>query len=459
MGSCPLRTSLKRGVLEPVINRRAIVRRALQTGAALPLLPLLLRLVDARSGTALAATNGSAPVGRFLNIFLRGGWDSHLAVDPVIGTRTSSTAFQSVYATLPSATVSGKANLKLGSGLIPASSAFANMPTTFINGIFTEVTAHELATNYMFSGVLSLSRSREFPAVAALLGQAAGTFPAHVVIGSTIPLGTTKESAPPLQSQSSGTLADMLQGPYSSDLNPASIDAGHRLLAKLDERFLASLNTNGKADMASWINSGSQIEGLYKAEHGKVMALTDAVKARYNFTEDWGVEGTMAGGFLALKAGLSPFVTLGIEGFDTHSNHLAPHRSLLERVATALNVLVNDLRNTPDPGNPSVSLADTTTILITSEFVRTPKFNAGNGTDHWPSASAIVMGRGVRDNQIIGATGNDAMPLGWSNGATAPLNSSNRLLPEHLVAAVLRHLGFASVGDSISTGGIDELFT
>jgi hypothetical protein len=456
-------THLKRGVLEPVKSRRVLIGDILKSGAVLPLLPLTLRLLESRGqgstvGASLQSEAGKRPAGRFLHIFLRGGWDSHLATDPVVGARAVSDAFEPVYASLPGAGVPGKSNLRLGAGLIPASSAFANMPTTFVNGLFTEVTAHELATNYMFSGVLSLSRSREFPALAALLGQAAGSFPAHVVIGAPIPLGTTRESAPPLQAQSSGTLANMLQGPYTGDHNPTSIDVGHRLLAKLDERYLASLNAAGKADMASWINSGSQIDTLYKSNYGTAVQLTDAVKTRYNFTEDWSIEGTMAGGFLTLKSGISPFVTISIDGFDTHSNHLGPHRSLLERVASGLSTLVSDLRNTPDPETPGVALSETTTIFITSEFVRTPKFNAGNGTDHWPSASAIVMGRGVRDNQIIGATDHQAMPLGWSNSGTVPLSSSTRLLPENLVASVLRHLGYSATGDVISAGGIDEIF-
>ena len=80
------------------------------------------------------------------------------------------------------------------------------MPTAFINGLYVEVTAHELATNYMLSGKLSLSRSREYPATIAQIAERQNGFPAHVILGGEIPLSATRETAPPLQSGDVGGL-------------------------------------------------------------------------------------------------------------------------------------------------------------------------------------------------------------------------------------------------------------
>jgi hypothetical protein len=436
-------------------TRRELVSNLLLGGAGLSTLPLWLELLRSESAQA---QSGASPK-RLLTVFLRGGWDSLLGSDPVIGSKTTSNSFEAVYKTLATTTVPGKSNLILGPGLAPAASAFQRLPTAFINGLFTEITAHELATAYMFSGVMSLSRSREYPALAALAGQSAGVFPAHLVLGGPIPLGDTKDASPPLQSQTPGVLADMLLGAYSTDLKPESISLAHQLLAKRDSQYKENLSPTGQSRFSSWVNSGANIQSLYQQNFGSKVKITDAVKARYGFTEDWKNKGMMAGAFLTLSSGISPFVTVSLDGFDTHTNHLGIHQPLLQEFANALNVLVTDLQNTRDPSDPTKWLSQTTTILITSEFVRTPKFNPAAGADHWASGAAILMGQGVIDNTLVGRTGLDALPRGWVNGSDAPIDSTNKLLPEHLVASVLRYLGFTSAADRISAKKIDGVLS
>jgi uncharacterized protein (DUF1501 family) len=102
---------------------------------------------------------------------------------------------------------------------------------------------------------------------------------------------------------------------------------------------------------------------------------------------------------------------------------------------------------------------DNTTILINSEFVRTPQLNAGSGTDHWPSASAILLGKGVQDNTVIGRTDDNAQALGWLSGAPVPRTSETQITPEQLVATLLDHMGFTAVANPISGGRILGLLT
>ena len=50
-------------------------------------------------------------------------------------------------------------------------------------------------------------------------------------------------------------------------------------------------------------------------------------------------------------------------------------------------------------------MLDSTLVLVTSEFGRTPKINAGGGRDHWPRVVSIVMaGGGVKRGSIYGAS-------------------------------------------------------
>jgi uncharacterized protein (DUF1501 family) len=104
-----------------------------------------------------------------------------------------------------------------------------------------------------------------------------------------------------------------------------------------------------------------------------------------------------------------------------------------------------------------LKLIDTTTILINSEFVRTPGFNAGAGTDHHPAAAAILMGRGIRDNTLVGATDDQAQALGWSQGQSVMRNDTTVITPSHLVATLLAYLGFTKEADAIDRGRLDDV--
>jgi uncharacterized protein (DUF1501 family) len=50
-------------------------------------------------------------------------------------------------------------------------------------------------------------------------------------------------------------------------------------------------------------------------------------------------------------------------------------------------------------------LLDSTLVVVTTEFGRTPRINNMDGRDHWPQAFSIVMaGAGLKTGQAIGAT-------------------------------------------------------
>lgn len=441
-----------------LLSRRQWLKAASKYGAILPLASNALPLASLVSGASTSYASSQSPH-RFLQIFLQGGWDSALATDPVVPGSAKQTQgfYEAAYSSLPNAatTVPGKGQLIVGPGLTAALPAFASVPTAFINGMFVEVTAHELATAYMYSGQLSLSRSKEFEAFVASMGSNVGTFPYHVVLGERIPLGATGDLTPPLQAYDIDLLKTMLAGPYSEGyaaISDNSMQAAETLLKSLNQEFNKRLGHEAKESLRAWQNADKDLPEFYQKRFDQKVTVTDALKARYGVTNDdlSSLEGKLAGALLLLKSGLSRFITANFHGFDTHSNHLALHLPLQQRFAIALNTLIQDLQNTPDPDNSALKLADTTTILIVSEFVRTPRFNISGGTDHWQSGSAIVMGKGVKDNVCIGKTSSAGNALGWANGAAVAYSTSTALLPDHLAATMLRLLGFNGAADKIS---------
>lgn len=402
---------------------------------------------------------GQSTPQRFVQFFLGGGWDTALATDPITGTKRTSGTYDSQYLTRTISTVTGKDNLVMGDGIAPATNAFQSMNTLFINGMYVEVTAHELATKYLLSGRSTLSRSREFPAITALMGDASGEFPPHLNLGIGVPLGDTKNSNPPIHAVSTDHLSMMLSGPRVNQdpedpdgvtFNDTAVSAMNKLVSDLDTIHDNRLSAAENAKLNAWRSASSRITDIYDRRYDQSIRIDDSTRSRYNITENWRMEANTAAAFLALRAGLTSFITVHGAGYDTHNNHLGTHVPLMNSFANTLNTFVTDLASTQDPGAAEgTTLADTTTILITSEFSRTPTFNVANGTDHWTSASAILMGANVRDNTVIGATDDQALSLGWENGAATTRTDANELNAAKIYAAICSQLGYTTAASTI----------
>ena len=90
-------------------------------------------------------------------------------------------------------------------------------------------------------------------------------------------------------------------------------------------------------------------------------------------------------------------VTITYGAWDTHSYHYRGIETQLPDLDKAFAGLIRDLDQR--------GLLDSTLVLVTSEFGRTPKVNAGGGRDHWPRVFSIVMaGGGVKRGQVYGAS-------------------------------------------------------
>jgi hypothetical protein len=97
-------------------------------------------------------------------------------------------------------------------------------------------------------------------------------------------------------------------------------------------------------------------------------------------------------------------------------------RSLLPTLDRAVSALLDDLA--------AHGILDTTLVVATGEFGRTPRLNAAGGRDHWPGVwSALLAGGGIRGGQVIGAS--DAH-------ASAPVDRP--VTPQELLATMYHSL-------------------
>ncbi|WP_373653626.1 DUF1501 domain-containing protein [Schlesneria sp. DSM 10557] len=100
-------------------------------------------------------------------------------------------------------------------------------------------------------------------------------------------------------------------------------------------------------------------------------------------------------------------IEVSLSGFDSHANNHEVQAARSRTLDPALATLLKDLVER--------DLLQSTIVLVTGEFGRTPTINPLGGRDHWPSGfSCLVGGGGLRKGGLIGATdphGDETRPV------------------------------------------------
>ncbi len=156
----------------------------------------------------------------------------------------------------------------------------------------------------------------------------------------------------------------------------------------------------------------------------------------------------------ALSLGVSRCLTLSfsLNGWDTHVSNDIYQSQNFEALYSGLATLMEKLGRLP--GESGGTLADETVLVVLSEMGRTPKLNAGQGKDHWPYTSMMVVGPGVTGDRVIG--GYDAMYYGRTlDLATGELDDAGDNLSADVMGATL--LGLAGVDSEEFLPGVARL--
>jgi len=91
------------------------------------------------------------------------------------------------------------------------------------------------------------------------------------------------------------------------------------------------------------------------------------------------------------------FVSLTYGSWDLHSSIKANTQAQLPQFDQAFATLITDLNQR--------GLLDSTLVMISSEFGRTPKINGTAGRDHWPKVFSVVLaGGGIKKGIVYGAS-------------------------------------------------------
>ncbi|QEL17936.1 DUF1501 domain-containing protein [Limnoglobus roseus] len=117
-------------------------------------------------------------------------------------------------------------------------------------------------------------------------------------------------------------------------------------------------------------------------------------------------------------------VTVDHSNWDTHDGNFRVLKgTLLPQFDAAISTLFRDLS---DRG-----MLDSTLVVVTGEFGRTPRINKNAGRDHWgPGFTVLLGGGGLKNGQVVGST-----------NARAERPADNPYGPEDLAVTLCTQLG------------------
>ncbi len=310
---------------------------------------------------------------------------------------------------------------------------------TIIRSMTHGEAAHERGTHNMFTGYKP-SPALVFPSFGSVISHEYGprnNLPPYICIPNK-----------PNEYAGSGYLSSSY-GPFAlgsdpankgfkvQDLNlPGGVDA-----ARFDRRrrALESVNTYLASRQAA--DSVTAMDSFYE----RAYSLISSQKAREAFELDKEEDAmrdrygrNQAGQRLLLARRLveagARFVTLTYGGWDMHRDITNNFNRQMPALDQGLAALLNDL--------DSRGLLESTLVMVSSEFGRTPKINTDAGRDHWPKVFSVMLaGGGVKRGFVYGAS-----------DPTAAEPDLNAVSPENLATTMYHLLGIVADKELMAPG-------
>lgn len=262
--------------------------------------------------------------------------------------------------------------------------------------------AHERGTHNMFTGYRP-SPAIEYPSMGSVVSHEFGprnNLPPYVCI----PNMPTNYAGTGYLSSSYAPFslgADPASGNFKvQDLNlPGGVDdkrftTRRTMLEAVNEHFAKKEKSDNVAAMDTFYERAYSLISSQKAREAfDINAEPAALRDEY---------GRNAAGERMLlarrlvEAGVR-FVSLTYGGWDMHTSIKAGMSGQLPAFDQAFAALIRDLDRR--------GLLDSTLVMVTSEFGRTPKINGTAGRDHWPKVFSIVLaGGGIKKGHIFGSS-------------------------------------------------------
>jgi uncharacterized protein (DUF1501 family) len=203
------------------------------------------------------------------------------------------------------------------------------------------------------------------------------------------------------------------------------------ILATVDDHFRSLEKSDALDAMDSFYQRAYGMVSSQKAREAfNLKSEPDALKDEYGRT-DAGMRMLMA---RRLVEGGVRFVSMVYGGWDHHTNVRGGIEQGLPKFDKAFAALIRDLDRR--------GRLDSTLVMVTTEFGRTPKINKDAGRDHWPRVFSVVLaGGGIKAGHVYG-----------SSDPTGSEPDENPLSVEDFAATIYNQLGIDATKRLMSPG-------
>jgi len=286
---------------------------------------------------------------------------------------------------------------------------------TILRGVSHTLAAHELGTQYLSTGNRPLP-SLEFPGFGAVVSK---EMPSSPDMPPFIAIPNTPQT---------GGYLGLQYGPFSTNSQPKvgqpfnvrGIDLNSSITAERARRREKLLHRVDAA-FQGFEDKVDVLTGLDQfSRQAYEMISSSAARTAFDMSaESPGIVQRFGDGELGqscllacrlIEAG-TRFVTVSTGSWDMHQDIFQRLDKQLPTLDKSLAALFTTLSER--------GLLETTSVIVTGEFGRTPKINVRGGRDHWPRAMFVLMsGGGMKTGQVIGAS--DEKGQGPANEAITP---------------------------------------
>lgn len=291
-----------------------------------------------------------------------------------------------------------------------------------INGVDTYTNNHSTGTRYVNSGELNEGH----PAFAAMLAAVKGpNLPMAFITngGYDVTRGITPRS----RLGQLGIVAKIAEPNKDGErfYHPETVLS--QLEAFRQSRVDQKIATQGLPRLQDSLNKIAES----RSGRNELKRLTQNLPNLNQFRTSIGQQGAIA--LAGYRSGVTISATLSEGGFDTHGQHDTNQSNALNRLTAGVMELWTEIERQ--------GMEDRVLIMISSDFGRTPRYNEGNGKDHWPITSVIFMGAGIQGNRVIGGSDDQFRALSYNLDTLERDENGVHIEPKHIHQALRQHFG------------------
>jgi uncharacterized protein (DUF1501 family) len=412
-----------------------------------------------------------------LLVYFEGGWDQLLSLDPrnatlpqfqrVGGARPTSgiepayaltaaeTPFVETVMTATGGTgVQTRGNLTFGPAVPDTMLAHAS-DLCVIRGMNMDTLTHEVGRRYLLTGKFPRGLTASGSSINTVVSAQTGT-PGDI---PNVSIGTESYNeglAPAASAVRVGNYRDLLtvMQPQAGAVLPPASEAAVRRFEDTDDTCeqhgydVSGLVEafKGSREMSRQLANPAKAS-LFDFKLPTPAALTELYSAfNLNTTADLtGMRARAAIAGQAMVNGVSNVISVSLaSGLDDHFD-LFGQQAVSQRDGwDALGRLVAYLKTKIVPGTTK-TYWQCTSLMVFSEFSRTPMINTREGRDHHLTSSCLVAGPGIKGNTVFGASSNTGMTTQKWNFANGALDATGGAVirPADVHATLLDSMGLS----------------